>query len=392
MATGAGATMFESVARAIGCSSDNWVATGQKDRRVLADLHVHLMLNDWNRTTPVGVRYPGLATVAEKFINKTEIDWMNCHRAGIDMLVSAHVNVFDEWLSMPTDPNPQAPANTHGMMDLLERELHGPARPYATLARNYIELRSLLDCPKTDPSFRMAVVHGIEGGHALGGDLNSLEPLAKRGVALICLTHFFNKGIASSANSYPYFPDANSRWPHAGLSEFGRDVLSEMERLGIPADVTHATATAMSDILRYARKPLVATHTSARTLGDHPYCLYDEHIEEIARGGGIIGVIVYPYILSNYATIHEAEKKGSLCDVVRTVRYLVNLLGSHRNIGIGSDFSGFIAGPKDMGKLSQIGRLRGLLLEEFGGDEAIVEDIMANNVIDFFMNNWRSGL
>ena len=56
------------------------------------------------------------------------------------------------------------------------------------------------------------------------------------------------------------------------------------------------------------------------------------------------------------------------------------------------DISGFITGPKDMGKLSQIGRLRGLLLAQFGEDEAIVEDIMANNVIDFFLDNWRSGL
>ena len=52
------------------------------------------------------------------------------------------------------------------------------------------------------------------------------------------------------------------------------------------ADVSHATATSMSDILKYARKPLVATHTSARTSGDHPYSPYDEHIEEIAVGEG----------------------------------------------------------------------------------------------------------
>ena len=240
-ATGAGATLFQSVARAIDCNPDNWVTTSRKNRRVFADLHVHLMMNDWNRATPMGVRYPGVATIAEKFINKTQIDWKNCHSAGIDMLVSAHINVLDEWLSMPTDPNPQAPTNTHSMMDLLERELDGHVRPFAKLARNHTELRSMLDCPKADSAFRMAVVHGIEGGHALGGDLDSLEPLARRGAALICLTHFFNKGIASAANSYPYFPDANSLWPHAGLSEFGRDVLVEMERLGMIADVSHAT-------------------------------------------------------------------------------------------------------------------------------------------------------
>ncbi len=373
-----------------GCAASNFSHSNRSKGRVLADLHVHAIINEWNRETPLAIRYPALAAAAEKFANRTSMDWAKCHAAGIDMICAVHFNVFDEWLSMPTDPNPQAPANTHRMMDQLEAILKGPAKPFARLARNNRELKALIGVPKDDPDYRIAVVHAIEGGHALGGDIQALEPLAARGVAMITLTHFFNKGIASAVNSYPYFPDANSSWPHLGLSEFGRDIIMEMERLGIIVDVVHCTATAIEDVLRVATRPLIASHASARTLGDHPYSLLDDHIQEIAMNGGIIGVIVDPYLLSNYATLHDAETRATLQDVVRTIRYVIKLCGSHKHVGIGSDFAGYISGPAKMSRLSQIGRLRKSLFQEFKSEQ-MVNDILANNVIEFLLKNWRSG-
>ena len=77
--------------------------------------------------------------------------------------------------------------------------------------------------------------------------------------------------------------------------------------------------------------------------------------------------------------------------MVRTVRHITKICGTHKHIGIGSDFSGFITAPNDMDKLADIDRLRQLLLREFD-DEGIVEDILADNVIEFLLGNWRSGL
>ena len=77
--------------------------------------------------------------------------------------------------------------------------------------------------------------------------------------------------------------------------------------------------------------------------------------------------------------------------MVRTIRYIVKLCGTHKHVGIGSDFAGYITGPKDMSRLGQIGRLRSLLLREFGNRQ-MVEDIMANNVINFLKTNWLSGV
>jgi microsomal dipeptidase-like Zn-dependent dipeptidase len=358
-------------------------------RRILCDLHVHAGLNEWLRESPLAVRAPAITRLASVSLNTTSASWRACHAAGIDVMAVAHFNPFDEWVSMPTDPDPEAPSHTLRMLDQLEDTLAGPAARYARLARDPATLEALLAVPRGDPRFRIAVLHTLEGAHALGGSLDSLPRFARRGVAIVTLTHFFDKGVASSANAFPFFPDAGSRLPRRGLSPFGRDLIQALETLGMIADVTHASATALEDILAVARRPLVATHAAARTLGDHPYSLYDEHLQEIARHGGLIGVILYPYVLSNYASPAAARAHGSLRDVVRTIRHVVKVCGTHRVVGIGSDFSGYITGPRELRRLDRIAVLRERLLEEFDGDADLVEDILARNAIQFLRRNWR---
>lgn len=355
-------------------------------RRVLADLHVHPMLNAWNELSPMAVRNPVLAKVARQVANPTDVTWKTSYEAGIDLVCVAHFNMFDEWLSMPTDPNPEAPANALRMMDLLEEELQKPeVQKYAELARNPAELKRITDIRRGDNRFRVAVVHALEGGHALGGSLEALDDFAKRGVSMIGVTHFFNKGIGSSPNAYPFFPDANSRWPNQGLSEFGKAVVRKMKELGVIIDIVHGTPAMIQDVFREVYCPLIASHASARTLGDHPYSLYDEHLQEIAHRGGIIGIIIMPYWLSNFSTEFEAIENGTLEDVVRTIMYVAKLCGTSC-IGIGSDFSGFITGPRDMRCLGEIEKLRDLVRREFTEEET--ENIMAQNVINFFLKNW----
>lgn len=371
------------------CPPRPWTPTA--GRRVLADLHVHADLNNWNAGSPLAVEQPELVGLAQRALNRTSVSWAEAHRAGIDLMCIAHFNVFDEWFSMPTDPSPDAPFNTLRMLDQLEDALDGPLHPYATLARNRAALARLTAVPKTDPDYRIAVVHTLEGGHALGGELAPLAAFARRGVAMMTITHFFNKGVSSAPNAFPFFLDSNSRRPALGLTAFGRDLIPEMERLGMIVDVTHLTATAMDDVLKLARNPLVATHAAARTLADNPYALYDEQLVQIAQNGGLIGVILYPYVLSNFRDVSLLETAGSLRDVVRTIRYLVKICGTHRCIGIGSDFAGFIPPANDMRCLHDVGQLRTLLLQEFGGDQALVEDLLANNTLRFLQTNWKTG-
>jgi len=276
------------------------------------------------------------------------------------------------------------------MMDILEKDLNGPSSKYAKLIRTPEDFKNHFNnnYDKNDANFRIAVLHSLEGGYALGGSLEPLKEFALRGVVLITIGHFYNKGIATAPNAFPFFPDANSLRPHQGLSSFGNEVISEMEKLGIIVDVTHVTSTALDDILKVSTKPLIATHISAKTLGDHAYSFHDEHIQEIVNRGGIIGIPLYPYMLSNYANIKEAEEYGSLRDVVRTIRYVTKISNSLKNICIGSDFGGYIPRLTDMNCLCQIEMLRELLINEFGNEET-VDDILAKNVIDFIKTNWK---
>jgi len=371
-----------------GCSTPP-PTTDRTTPRVLADLHIHAGINDWNKTTPLGVRYPAIANLAESTFNRSGMNWKDCYEAGVDLICATHFNVFDEWLSMPTDPDPEAPSHTIRMIDLLEKQLAEDYHEFARVAVTPTELKKLLAIPKINPEWRVPVVHTLEGGHALGGDLKTIATFADRGVAMITLTHFFNKGIATAANSYPFFPDAGAAWPKQGLSGFGQEVIKEIERHEVIVDVIHATSTALEEIFAVTKRPMVASHSSVRTLGDHPYSLVDEHIEEIASRNGIIGVILDPYLLSNYATARGAEKHGSLRDVVRTIRHIVKLVG-YNHVGIGSDFAGFIGPPNNLNRISRIGHLRSMLIEEFG-DQATVDAILADNAIDFIQSNWKPG-
>ena len=388
---GAGLLSGISLSSITGCSSScDCVQPVRKNKYVLADVHNHLMLNEWNSKTPIAIEVPAIDYVTRTFFDKTDTDLQSAYEAGVDLICVAHFNLFDEWLGMPTDPNPSAPYNALRMMDLLEEKLNGSAAKYARLLRTPEEFKKYFneDYNKDSSEYRIAILHTIEGGHALGGSLEPLNIIAKRGVVLITIGHFFNKGIATAPNSVPFFADANSLWPKQGLSSFGKEVIYEMEKLGIIVDVTHATSTAMHDILKVSTKPLIATHISSRTLGDHAYSLYDEHIQEIVHRGGMIGIPFYPYILSNYINVKSAEEFGSLRDVVRTIRHVVKISNSMSNVCIGSDFGGYIPRLSDMNCLCQIDMLRNLLLEEFG-DEKIIENILAKNLINFIKTNWK---
>ncbi|UCH65214.1 MAG: membrane dipeptidase [Ignavibacterium sp.] len=388
---GAGLLSGLSFSSLTGCSSANpCIEPVTKHKYVLADIHNHPTLTDWIWNSPIAVKIPMAADIAKGFFDKTGTSWQTSHAAGIDLICVSHFNLFDEWVTMATDPNPAAPTNALRMINLLEKELEGPAAQYTKLIRTPEDFNNHFNnnYNKNEPSYRIAVLHSLEGGHALGGSLEPLNKFAQRGVVIITIGHFFNKGIATAPNAIPFFPDANSLRPHQGLSHFGRDVIYEMEKLGILVDVTHATSTAFEDILKVSTKPLIATHITAKTLGDHAYSFYDEYIKEIVHRGGMIGIPLYTYMLANYINVQEVEKYGSLREVVRTIRYVIKITNSYKNICIGSDFGGYIPHLIDMNSLCEIEKLRVLLLKEFGSEE-IVEDILAKNVIEFVRNNWK---
>ena len=136
---------------------------------------------------------------------------------------------------------------------------------------------------------RRAAVITIEGGHALEGDLGRLADWHARGVRAIGLTHFNTNDLADSATDV-------SR--HGGLSALGRQAIAEMNRLRILIDVSHASDDAFWQALELSRQPILASHSSARSLTAHPRNLTDEMIRALAAKGGVIGVTCWPEYIS----------------------------------------------------------------------------------------------
>src|SRR5215472_15353330 len=155
---------------------------------------------------------------------------------------------------------------------------------------------------------RIASLLGAEGGHSIGGSLAVLRSLHALGVRYMTLTHNQNVGWADSATDVP---DAG------GLTGFGRDVVREMQRLGMLVDLSHVAVTTMHDALDIAQAPVIFSHSSAKELCDSPRNVPDEVLRRLAGNGGVCMVAFVPAFVSQDCADwltglkKEAERRGA---------------------------------------------------------------------------------
>jgi membrane dipeptidase len=167
---------------------------------------------------------------------------------------------------------------------------------FCTRNSEQVELaRSVDDIRRIATAGKLAIVLTIEGAQAIEDDLASLQNLWERGVRSIALSHFSSNGWSDSSADVAR---------HGGLSALGRQAIKEMNRLGILIDVSHASDAATLHAVDASTVPLIASHSSARALHDHPRNLTDELIKAIAERGGVIGPTVFPEYI--YAPFQEA--------------------------------------------------------------------------------------
>lgn len=184
--------------------------------------------------------------------------------------------------------------------------------------------RTPQDLIKQKHAGRKSVFVGIENGYAIGKDIANLIRFKEMGVSYITLCHNGANQLCDSAKGEPLWN---------GLSPFGKEVVREMNRLGIMIDVSHAAESTFYDVLKESKVPVIASHSSARALCDHPRNLTDEQIKALAEKGGVIQVCLYK------GFINAAEEKASLSDAIRHINHIVSLVGVD-HVGIGSDFDG----------------------------------------------------
>src|SRR5213596_2908863 len=141
------------------------------------------------------------------------------------------------------------------------------------------------DVRRAAAEHKIAALMGMEGGHIIDDDLRLLRGYAALGVRYLTLTHFKNNNWADSSTDKP---------AHNGLTAFGKDVVRELNRLGMIVDVSHIADKTFYDALEVSRAPLLASHSSCRALSGHPRNMTDDMIKALAGRGGVIQI--------NYAT------------------------------------------------------------------------------------------
>jgi membrane dipeptidase len=252
---------------------------------------------------------------------------------------------------------------------------------------------------------RIASLIGIEGGVAIEDDLAQLRMFARLGARYMTLTH--NKTLA--------WADAATGDPeHDGLTPFGEQVVHEMNRVGMLVDISHVSSSTMQDVLRISKAPIIASHSSARAVSDHPRNVPDVILKELPKNGGVIMVNFFPGFivpeagqqwqerrairtkypddaeyrkaLAEYNETHKSPRKATIKDVVDHIDHIVKVAGID-HVGIGSDFDGITSVPIGLEDVSTYPRLTQELLDR-GYNETDIHKILGGNILRAFR---RSG-
>ena len=168
-----------------------------------------------------------------------------------------------------------------------------------------------------------SIMLGIENGIALDGQLSNLQHFADRGIVYMTLCHNGDNDICDSAKG------TNT---HGGVSDFGREVIAEMNRLGILVDLSHAAESSFYDALELSRVPIVCSHSSARALCDHPRNLTDDQMRALAAKGGVAQTTIYHGFLRQHG-------EANILDVMAHLEHAIEVMGID-HVGLGTDFDG----------------------------------------------------
>lgn len=198
----------------------------------------------------------------------------------------------------------------------------------------------------------------IEGLHALDGDLAHVETLYDAGYRMMGITHFFDNALGGSLHGVS----------NAGLTDFGRDVVDKMDRLGIIIDLAHASTAVAEEVLERSPRPVVVSHTGFKGACDTPRNYPDALMVRIAEAGGLIGVGYWD----------AAACDISVDGVARSIVYGVNLVGAN-HVALGSDFDGATTTQFDT---SELAALTDALLAQ-GLSEDQIAQVMGGNVARF---------
>lgn len=255
---------------------------------------------------------------------------------------------------------------------------------------------------------KIAIIMGMEGGHMINHSLRVLKSYADLGVRYMTLTHSVNTDWADSSTDVA---------KHNGLTEFGKQVVREMNRLGMIVDISHVSDKTFYDALAVSRAPMIASHSSCRTICNSPRNMSDEMIKALADKGGVIQINYYTSFISqpfrdaeqqSAALKRHARKVNKLCgenescqieknaafvrqlmaegklpkvnwtEIVDHIDHVVKLVGAD-HVGLGSDFDGADM-PYGMEDVTGLPKITEALLQR-GYSESDIQKILGGNIL-----------
>lgn len=365
-------------------------------------IHEKCLTVDTHCDTPMLMVKPGFNVRDEHKAPESRVDLPRMKKGGLDAMFFA---VF-------TSQKPRTEENyqkTYALANQMLDSIHAMLKKDNDLATLALKAEDLAKIEKTG---KRAIYIGMENGFPLAKDISRVEEFYKRGVRYITLCHSFHNDICDSSSD-------GKPAEHNGVSDFGKQVISEMNRLGMMVDVSHASDKSFFDAIELSKAPIIASHSSVRAIAQHNRNMTDEMIKKLAAKGGVIQICLLDEYVKNpdtttvnykrikvirkkYANdldkMSEAEKEAmfkewdelkawkqkdmpSVKDLCDHIDHVKNLVGVDY-VGIGSDFDGG-GGLMDCGDVSQFPNITKELLRR-GYTETEIKKIWGGNLLRVF--------
>ena len=281
------------------------------------EIHEEIVTIDTHVDTPLVLRLNpefDLSVRHDPYESGSKVDFPRMEEGGLDAVF------FAVWIGQGArtpEGNESAKEKALEIFDIIHENLE-----------KHLDLAELAltaeDAYSIEREGKRAVFIGMENGYPIGNDLSLITTYYDLGTRYITLCHTKNNDICDSSTD----PEGLE---HNGLSDFGEKVVAEMNGLGIMVDVSHISDEAFYDVLEGTTAPVIASHSGARAIYDHPRHMSDEMLIKLAENGGAIQTI--------FMYLKDPEKVATVADVVDHIDHIVEVAGID-HVGIGSDFDG----------------------------------------------------
>jgi membrane dipeptidase len=373
-----------------------------KFERKAQRIHDKCLTVDTHCDTPMDMIKPGFNLRDEHHAPNSRVDLPRMKKGGLDAMFFA---VF-------TSQKPRADINyqkAYSVANQMLDSIHSMVRQNGDLATLALKAD---DLSRIEKAGKRAVYIGMENGFPLAKDITRVEEFYGKDVRYITLCHSYHNDICDSSSD-------GKPAEHKGVSEFGKEVISEMNRLGMMIDVSHVSDKSFFDVMELSKAPVIASHSSVRTVAVHDRNMTDEMIRKLAEKGGVIQIcLLDDYVKEPDTTtvkfqrmkeirrkykyevnkMTEAEKTAlwkewdevqamnpeylpTVKDMVDHIDHVKNLVGVEF-VGIGSDFDGG-GGLRDCADVSQFPNITKELLRR-GYTEKEIRKIWGGNLLRVF--------